>query len=158
MIIQLCLIAFNWFDVQLVRLTLSGSLNPGDVNRKFRLLNQSNSIKTNHTYWSNRLNSIKLIDQTIEVIDWTIESNWTFTCFFRLIGFDWLGLTSIDSIDQFDWVRLIRSVSLINLINQLDWFDRSVRLSSTGFTFDNRNFRLSSIKFSFSAWGLKPEW
>ena len=101
---------------------------PGDVNRKFRLSNRSNSIETNRTDWSNQSKSIELIDRTIELIDRTIESNRTFTCFFRLIGFDLFRLTSIDSIDQFDRVRLIRSVSSIDLISQFDWFDQSVRL------------------------------
>ena len=116
---------------------------PGDVNRKFRLSNRSNSIETNRTDWSNRSNSIEVIDRTIEV-------NRIFTCFFRLIGFDWLRLIRSISSIGFDWVRSIRSISSIDSIDQFDWFDQSVRLILIEFNwFDNRNFRLSSIKFSF---------
>ena len=50
---------------------------------------------------------------------------------------------------DFDWVQLVRPISSI----EFDWFYRLLRLSLTGFTFDIHNFQ-----FSFSAWGLNPEW
>ena len=114
---------------------------PGDVNRKFQLSNRSNSIETNRTDWWNQSKSIKYLH-----------------FFFRLIGFDWLQLTSIDLIDQFNWVWLIRSISsiefdrfeLIGWINQtrsnsietnqrftffsnFDWFRSSVQSVSIEF-------------------------
>ena len=50
--------------------------NQGLSIEKFRLSNQSNSIETNRTDWSNPSNSIEFSDQTIELLRERTNKNW----------------------------------------------------------------------------------
>ena len=146
-------LTFNWFDWLCLVLWIQGM-----------------SIE-NFDCWTNQTQSKPIIH--IGRIDWT-QSNWSirqlkwligqsnpiehlhvFLGWLVLIDLDWLRLIRLISSIEFDWfdrsVWLIWSISSIDSIDQFDWV-RLVLLSIIEI-FDC----LSSIKFSFSAWGLKPE-
>ena len=92
----------------LAQFTQESFHRPGDVNRKFRLSNQSYMMEANRSDWSNQSNQI-------DVIDRTIETNRISTSCLCLIEFDWLGRSLWLSLIEFDCIRSIWQSKFLNL-------------------------------------------